>query len=680
MRNIQVSSVAAVGVSCICYLFTAIVEMGKKKTQNSDLGRAIVRKQEKRAATKARWNTPDAQMAAAVGRHTASDAHCSNLMSVLDATDLEELMLNATLANQDFSAERYGRPVMSQSVVVVTPLDGKLDSTSASSRREERRKLDQMVLKIPRRPPWTTGTSYEELMNAENDAFLSWRRHIAQLEEEYALSVNAIPSTTLTPFEKNLQVWRQLWRVVERSDLILQIVDARNPLLYFCEDLVRYVTDEMHRSHMLVMNKADLLSPSMITQWKDYFDSKGIDVVFFSAFKASVGEKAHDKHILGTEELIARLESVPHTNEMLRDDGRVVIGLCGYPNVGKSSTINVLLETASRTGGPAIEPEESNIAGGNGIIEDSDGDDVNLARRNSVENSEIATTVDTTGSEPRTDIKQSVKRVAVSATPGKTKHFQTLALTSHVILCDCPGLVFPNFSSSKAELICAGVLSVDTLRGDYISAMALIASRIPAAIFEGVYGIRFSESSLSSRPVKGLFKDTSNAVSNDVSKERENSESPKHGLDEGDLGRAYYVSAETLLECHAKARGFMTDHGRPDGSRSARQILKDFVNGRLVYAHGPDGHGESGIGASVFAKKGTLVYERQEVRGAEAAVSNSSAVVANSTDGRSTGFEVLSSEEPKQTAPVMARVSGSKHVRGREFVRVQRPYYSSTNL
>ena len=37
----------------------------------------------------------------------------------------------------------------------------------------------------------------------------------------------------LTPFEKNLEVWRQLWRVVERSDLIVQIVDSRNPLLFY---------------------------------------------------------------------------------------------------------------------------------------------------------------------------------------------------------------------------------------------------------------------------------------------------------------------------------------------------------------------------------------------------------------------------------------------------------------
>ena len=36
----------------------------------------------------------------------------------------------------------------------------------------------------------------------------------------------------VAPFEKNIEVWRQLWRVIEMSDVVVQIVDARNPLLF----------------------------------------------------------------------------------------------------------------------------------------------------------------------------------------------------------------------------------------------------------------------------------------------------------------------------------------------------------------------------------------------------------------------------------------------------------------
>ena len=75
----------------------------------------------------------------------------------------------------------------------------------------------------------------------------------------------------LTPFERNLEVWRQLWRVLERSHLIVQIVDARNPLRFRCEDLEEYIqdvegaegearTDKGKRRSMLLINKADFLT------------------------------------------------------------------------------------------------------------------------------------------------------------------------------------------------------------------------------------------------------------------------------------------------------------------------------------------------------------------------------------------------------------------------------------
>lgn len=75
----------------------------------------------------------------------------------------------------------------------------------------------------------------------------------------------------LTPFERNIEVWRQLWRVLERSQLIVQIVDARNPLNFRCPDLESYVMDvegsegengtgKGVRRNLLLINKADLLT------------------------------------------------------------------------------------------------------------------------------------------------------------------------------------------------------------------------------------------------------------------------------------------------------------------------------------------------------------------------------------------------------------------------------------
>ena len=58
-------------------------------------------------------------------------------------------------------------------------------------------------------------------------------------------------------------------------------------------------------------------------------------------------------------------------------------------------------------------------------------------------------------------------RVAVGATPGKTKHLQTCILSDTLMLCDCPGLVFPVVMNTKADLLFNGVLPASNMR-EYI--------------------------------------------------------------------------------------------------------------------------------------------------------------------------------------------------------------------
>ncbi len=568
-----------------------------RKNRNKDLGRSIANRRQKEKAERERLRREGGEYDGT--RHTTGRSGRPQLVSVLDSTDLEDLMNNAQLSSRTFEAERYAGPVAPQSVVV-TPLSA---ATAAQRRRlrDRRRQLDRATLRVPRRPEWDPATTRAQLLAAEADAFLRWRRTIADLEDEVAQQARV----ELTPFEKNIEVWRQLWRVVERADVVVQIVDARNPLMYYCEDLVRWVTEEMGRAHTLVLNKADLLSKDMISRWEKYFGDIGVDVVFFSAFKASVGEDTEDERVIGAQQLIDRLAKSPRTAPVARPDQRLVVGMCGYPNVGKSSTINVLLEHVAAQIAEAEEREE-----------------VMSETENNVEGAKVAT-----------------KRVAVSATPGRTKHFQTLVLTEEIMLCDCPGLVFPNFSASKAELICAGVLSIDQMRTETHLPIELIASRIPAAIFEGVYGIRFEAED------ESLLND--GAV--------------RKRLREG------YVDAMLLLDTHAAARGFMTaGHGLPDRSRSARVILRDYVSGRVRFAHPPPGvgEGESGVGPDVFAKKGKLVVARREV-----AAERKAAVEKKEEEQ-----PPLELGEEKKEKPVVARISMGKKHKHLEFTRVVRTY------
>lgn len=139
-----------------------------------------------------------------------------------------------------------------------------------------KQRANRSQLTVPRRPKWDQSTTPAELDRLEKESFLHWRRSLAELQENKDL--------LMTPFERNLEMWRQLWRVIERSDLIVQIVDARNPLLFRCEDLENYVKEvDSRKKTLLLINKADMMTDKQRTVWADYFEKEGIAYTFFSA-------------------------------------------------------------------------------------------------------------------------------------------------------------------------------------------------------------------------------------------------------------------------------------------------------------------------------------------------------------------------------------------------------------
>ncbi|XP_058831814.1 large subunit GTPase 1 homolog [Topomyia yanbarensis] len=501
--------------------------MGKKKA--NQLGRSLIKDRfghgnRKTVDNNSMLHTTEVQDGYDWGR--------LNLQSVTEESSFQEFLRTAELAGTEFQAEKLN-------ISYVNP-KSKVGLLTTNERVAiERKQVDKKnLLKIPRRPKWTKETTPEELQLMENENFLEWRRGLAALQEEEGM--------LMTPYEKNLDFWRQLWRVVERSDIVVQIVDARNPLLFRSDDLERYVKEvDERKMNMILINKSDFLNADQRKRWAEYFDEQNVRVAFFSAaqsvenakrereaeaetaereelevletklkeldFKVEQAEETLERleekieelvegdnestsstklrnssKILSNTELIALFKRL-HKSERVTP-GVVTVGLVGYPNVGKSSTINaVFLE----------------------------------------------------------------KKVSVSATPGKTKHFQTLYVDSELLFCDCPGLVMPSFCTTKADMILNGILPIDQMR-DHVPPVNLLCTLIPRHVLEDTYGIMIA------KPVEGE-----------------------------DPNRSPY--SEELLLAFAYNRGYMTANGQPDQSRGSRYVLKDFVNGKLLYCNAPPG-------------------------------------------------------------------------------------------
>jgi large subunit GTPase 1 len=71
--------------------------------------------------------------------------------------------------------------------------------------------------------------------------------------------------------------------VVDRVNVLVQIVDGRNPLFFYSPDLVAYAKELGKSRFLVVVNKSDLIEEKIRAKWNAYFIDQKIDHVFFTA-------------------------------------------------------------------------------------------------------------------------------------------------------------------------------------------------------------------------------------------------------------------------------------------------------------------------------------------------------------------------------------------------------------
>lgn len=155
-----------------------------------------------------------------------------------------------------------------------------------------------------------------------------------------------------TKMEKpNTSTMHELFGVYENSDVLLAVLDARDPIgsrLPFLEDLVAQSGGQKHLVY--VMNKIDLIPQEVLNQWLTFLRRDYPTIAFKSSNQAhsSVSRSAPElsslptfssKECFGAENLIQLLKNLCRKTGMKTS---IKVGVVGYPNVGKSSLINSL--------------------------------------------------------------------------------------------------------------------------------------------------------------------------------------------------------------------------------------------------------------------------------------------------------------------------------------------------
>jgi nuclear GTP-binding protein len=149
--------------------------------------------------------------------------------------------------------------------------------------------------------------------------------------------------------------------VVEISDVIIQVLDARDPLACRSPEVEQFVRRmNPEKRVVLLLNKIDLAPKENVQAWLKYFREEMPCVAFKCATGGGgggggSGDKLGARALptkggyggsdaLGGETLLQLLKNYARNRNLKT---AITVGLVGFPNVGKSSVINSLKRSRS---------------------------------------------------------------------------------------------------------------------------------------------------------------------------------------------------------------------------------------------------------------------------------------------------------------------------------------------
>ncbi|KAI8840028.1 P-loop containing nucleoside triphosphate hydrolase protein [Chytriomyces cf. hyalinus JEL632] len=224
--------------------------------------------------------------------------------------------------------------------------------------------------------------------------------------------------------------YREFRKVVEQADVILEVLDARDPMGCRPKQIEEMILNAgINKRIILVLNKIDLVPRDVVEKWLKYLRNEFPTIAFKASTQTQRTNLGHssvstDKasqdllnssECLGADNLVKLLKNYCRNNNIKTS---ITVGVVGFPNVGKSSVINSLKRS---------------------------------------------------------------KACNVGATPGVTKIAQQIHLDKNIKLLDCPGIVFSKGNVSddpkaQAEVLLRNCVKTELI-DDPITPVELILSR-----------------------------------------------------------------------------------------------------------------------------------------------------------------------------------------------------------
>ncbi|KAJ3088509.1 Guanine nucleotide-binding protein-like 3 [Physocladia obscura] len=236
--------------------------------------------------------------------------------------------------------------------------------------------------------------------------------------------------------------YREFRKVVEQADVILQVLDARDPMgcrAKMIEEMI--INAGINKRIILILNKIDLVPRDVVEKWLKYLRNEFPTIAFKASTQSqrtNLGRNSistshassdllNSSECLGADNLVKLLKNYCRNSNIKTS---ITVGVVGFPNVGKSSVINSLKRS---------------------------------------------------------------KACNVGATPGVTKIAQQIHLDKNIKLLDCPGIVFSKGNPSddpaaKAEVLLRNCVKAELIE-DPIAPVEVIISRCTKSQIRTLYSV-----------------------------------------------------------------------------------------------------------------------------------------------------------------------------------------------
>jgi len=144
------------------------------------------------------------------------------------------------------------------------------------------------------------------------------------------MSINSKTQTCRFNIGDSQKIWQEMYKVLDSSDVIIEVLDIRDPNGTRCMFLERYVRkNSPHKYIILLLNKCDLVPCWVAKKWLHILSGQFPVVAFHGSLTRPFGKST----------LLTILHQI---SEIRSHKTALCVGFFGYPNVGKSSIINTL--------------------------------------------------------------------------------------------------------------------------------------------------------------------------------------------------------------------------------------------------------------------------------------------------------------------------------------------------